>query len=216
MHIFAENNGILFQNMEPIDIEQTAICLSQALSTFEPMTKTLKISFDEVQGLSVPVCKKAVEDGLSVIAKDRETGEVVGAIISENFQNMISLDSLEYLTYKFDPLFSLLSKLDENYHSDYPVKVGQVLHIFMLVVSHKYNNKNIAKILVRENLKLAKVHHFKDAIAEATGTVSQHIFRSLGFAEEFAIDYNSYEFKGEKVFDSIEHPPSCLLMSSPI
>ena len=69
---------------------------------------------------------------------------------------------------------------------------------------------------MKENLNLAKHHNFEIAITEATAVGSQRIFRNLGFTEEFAIEYKSYKFKGKHIFSSIENPPNCLLMSSPI
>ena len=50
------------------------------------------------------------------------------------------------------------------------------------------------------------------AITEATGVASQHLFRNLGFTEELAIEYKSYQFKGKQIFSSINKPRNCLLM----
>jgi|SRR5919199_519062 ribosomal protein S18 acetylase RimI-like enzyme len=215
MNILAENNQILFQRIQPSDIEQTATCIYEVFTNFELITKALKISFAELHSVVLPICKKAVDDELSIIAKGKETGEVVGFIISEDFIT-VSLEAQENIDKKFEAYFYLLSELEENYRSRHPVKARQVLHISLLGVQEKYTKKNIATTLVRENLSLAKHHNFETAIAEATAAVSQHIFRNLGFTEEFAIEYKSYKFKGEQVLSSIENPPSCLLMSSPI
>ena len=215
MKFIDKNKEILFQTMHPSDIEETATCISQVFSSFEPIAKALKISFNEFYRLALPVCQKAADEEISIIAKDRKTGEVVGFIISEDFM-AINPDSLEGIDNKFESGFSLLSELEENYRSSYPVKAGQILHIFMLGVQEKYTNRHIAKNLVRENLNLAKHHKFEIAIAEATGVGSQHIFRNLGFTEEFAIEYKSYKFKGKQIFSFIENPPNCLLMSLPI
>ena len=215
MKFLDRNNEILFQTMQPSDIEETATCISQVFSSFEPMAKALKISFNEFYRLAVPVCQKAADEEISIIAKDQKTGEVVGFIISENFMT-INPEPPEGIDHKFESVFSLLSQLEENYRSCHPVKAGQILHIFMLGVQEKYTKRHIAKNLVTENLNLAKHHNFKIAIAEATGVGSQHIFQNLGFTEEFAIEYKSYNFKGKQIFSCIENPPNCLLMSSPI
>lgn len=215
MKLLDTQNEILFQTMCHSDIEETASCISQVFSSFEPITRALKISFNEFYQFAVPVCQKAADEEISIIAKDRITGEVVGFIISEDFITITS-DSPEGIDSKFEPIFSLLSELEENYRSRHAIAAREVLHIFLLGVHQKYTKRHIATTLVRENLKLAKQHGFEIAIAETTGAISQHIFRNLGFTEEFAIEYNSYKFKGEQIFSSIENPPSCLLMSSPI
>ncbi|GAA6615817.1 GNAT family N-acetyltransferase [Scytonema sp. NUACC26] len=215
MKFLDPNNEILLQTMQYNDIEETASCISQVFSSFEPITRALKISFNEFYRFAVPVCQKAADEEISIIAKDRRTGEVVGFIISEDFMT-INPDSPEGIDSKFEPVFSLLSELEENYRSCYSVKTRQVLHIFLLGVHEKYTKRHIATSLVRENLNLAKHHNFEIAIAEATGAVSQHIFQNFGFTQEFAIEYKSYKFKGKQSFSSIENPPNCLLMSSPI
>ncbi|MFB8790660.1 MAG: hypothetical protein U7123_17850 [Potamolinea sp.] len=212
MNFLDKNNGILFQTMQTGDIEDTATCISQVFSSFEPIAKALKISFDEFYRFAVPICQKAADKKISLIAKDQKTGEVVGFIISEDFMT-VDPDSLEGIDNKFEFVFGLLSELEDNYRKCHLVKAGQILHIFMLGVQEKYSKRHIATTLVAENLNLAKQHNFEIAIADATGVASQQIFRNLGFTEEFAIEYKSYKFKGKQIFSSLENPPNCLLMS---
>jgi ribosomal protein S18 acetylase RimI-like enzyme len=215
MKFIDNNNEILFQTMRHNDIEETANCISQVFSNFEPLAKALKISFNELYQLALPVCQKAADEKISIIAKDRKTGAVIGFIISEDFMTIDQYPP-EGIDHKFEAVFSLMSELEENYRSCHPVKAGQVLHIFILGVKEKYTKRHIATTLVKENLNLAKHHNFEIAITEATAVGSQRIFRNLGFTEEFAIEYKSYKFKGKHIFSSIENPPNCLLMSSPI
>lgn len=212
MNLICKNDEILFQTMQHSDIEETASCISQVFSNFEPMAKTLKISFNEFYRFALPVCQKAVEQKISIIAKDQKTEEIVGFIISEDFTT-VSQYPLDGIDHKFEGVFSLLSELEENYQKCHLIKARQVLHIFMLGVQEKYNKRHIATTLVRENLNLAKHHNFEIAITEATSVGSQRIFRNFGFIEEFAIEYKPYKFKGKHIFSSIENPPNCLLMS---
>jgi ribosomal protein S18 acetylase RimI-like enzyme len=210
-----KNNEIILQTMQPNDIEETATCISQVFSKFEPIAKALNISFNEFYQLAVPVCQKAAEAEISIIAKDRKTGEIVGFIIAEDFMTIDS-EPPEGIDNKFKSVFSLLSELEKNYRSCHPIETKQILHISMLGVQERYTQRYIAKHLVIENLKLAKYHNFDMALTEATAVGSQHLFRKLGFTEEFAIQYKSYKFKGQQIFSSIENPSNCLLMSSPI
>ncbi len=197
------------------DIENTANCISQVFSNFEPIAKALNISFNEFYRLAIPVCYKAAYEKISIIAKDWQTGEVVGFIISEDIMTTPHAPP-QGIYHKFESIFYFLSELQQNYQRYHLVKPGEVLHIFMLGVQEKYTKRHIATNLVKENLNLAKYHNFKVAIAEATSMGSQQIFQNLGFTEEFAIEYKSYKFKGQQIFSSIENPPKCLLMSSPI
>ncbi|MBW4634162.1 MAG: GNAT family N-acetyltransferase [Iphinoe sp. HA4291-MV1] len=112
-----------------------------------------------------------------------------------------------------DLSLALLHELDSSYTSKHSFESGQILHIFMLGVQDEYKNQKIATTLVQENLKLAKSHDFSLAIAEATGLISQHVFRKLGFREEVTFFYDSYTSQGEKIFSSIKESPGCKLMS---
>ncbi len=115
--------------MQHSDIEQTATCISQVFSSCEPMVKALKISFNEFYRFAVPVCRKAADEEISLIAKDQKTGEVVGFIISEDLMNVYS-DSLEGIDNKFESVFSLLSEVEENYRKCHLVKGVQIPYIF--------------------------------------------------------------------------------------
>ena len=129
MNFRDKDTEILFQKMQHSDIEQTATCISQVFSSFEPMAKALKISFEEFYRLAVPVCQKAAEEEISLIAKAQKTGELVGFIISEDLMNVYS-DSLEGIDNKFASVFSLLSEVEENYRKCHLVKGVQNPCIF--------------------------------------------------------------------------------------
>lgn len=215
MDILAEKDGIIFKRMERRDIEQTAELLSRIFSAKEPMTLALGISCDEFRTLAEPYCEKAAEEGLSVVAADKATENIAGFSISEDLLNPHQEDNYSF-SKKFEADLACLSELQDKYKAIQPLEVGEVLHIYMLGVWEGYQKRNIAKMLVTENLKLAKSLKFSAAIAEASSAGSQHIFRSLGFQEEVALEYKSYTFNGEKVFRAIEHPPSCILMSKKI
>lgn len=212
MILLEQSLDISYQPIQPIDLEEIARCISQVFSAGEPLSQALNISVNDFDGLVVPLCQKAIDEELSLVAKDRKTGEIMGFILSEEF-SPIESDIPHGLDPKFEAVFSLLCELDRKYRNSHPVQAGKVLHILMLGVRQQYTQRQIATTLVRENLKLAKARHYERAIAEATAAGSQHLFRKLGFTEKFAIPYSSYPFNGQRIFRSIENPPSCLLMS---
>jgi len=45
---------------------------------------------------------------------------------------------------------------------------------------------------------------FSQAIVEAIGKISQHICRKYGFEDKVSLDYQTYEYKGIKVFEGIK------------
>ena len=56
------------------------------------------------------------------------------------------------------------------------------------------------------------LEEFSGAVVEATRNISQHLFRKYGFEDRFSIDYQTYEYKGMKVFEGIKEHSSCILM----
>jgi len=115
---------------------------------------------------------------------------------------------------KFQPILALSHELKHSYYlSQYPFRLFQALHIFLLGVKDEYKSQKIATALIRENLNLAKRNSFSLAVCEATGLTSQHIFRKLGFKEEVTFLYDSYIFQGKKIFSSIKESKGCTLMS---
>jgi hypothetical protein len=53
-------------------------------------------------------------------------------------------------------------------------------------------------------------------VTEANGPVSQHIFRKLGFREQFVVSYQDFRFEDRPVFASIESTKGIMLMEADI
>ncbi len=212
MNLSTEKDGTIFEILQENDIEQTIICVIETFSRGEPMAKSLGITSNEYHFFAEIVCKKAVKDGLSIVAKDKATGKVIGFCISEDLISEPP-EGIEKVNAKFHPILALLTSLDEKYITSHKVEKGQIFHLYMAGVSESYKNRNIATMLLAESLKLAKLKNFSGAIAEATGLVSQHIIRDkLGFEEKDVIKYKSFLYEGKNIFKNIVNPPKCILL----
>ena len=53
---------------------------------------------------------------------------------------------------------------------------------------------------------------FQTAVTEATGAISQYIFRKYGFVDRLTISYKTFEYLGSRVFASIEGHMGTILM----
>jgi ribosomal protein S18 acetylase RimI-like enzyme len=203
---------IIYDVFRESDLEQTIACITEVFPIREPMTRALRFTPDEYYFFAEIYCKKAAKEGLSAVAKDRATGKVIGFCISEDFASE-PIEGIEKINVKSYPIMALLASLDEEYRKAHKVEKGHIFHLYMVGVSEPYENQDIAMILLDKNLKLAKMKKFSYVIAEATGPVSQHILRDkLGFKEKFAIEYESFTYKGENVFKNIEGAHSCILV----
>ena len=153
-----------------------------------------------------------MEDGLSQIAKDSATSQVVGFIISEDLSKELSEEIYKNISQQFEIVFQILNELHEQYEIQKKVVAGKVFHIFLLGAREEYRNRKISNNLLEKNLKIANEEGFSVAIVESSGNISQHIFRKYGFDDICSIDYQTYEYKGTKIFEGIKEHQSCILM----
>ncbi|NEQ40266.1 MAG: hypothetical protein F6K40_30090, partial [Okeania sp. SIO3I5] len=158
------------------------------------------------------ICQKAVAEGLSHIAKDTANSEVAGFIISENLTKEFDEQKDENIPQKLEVILQFLKQLNEQYEMQKKVVTGKVFHMFLLGAREKYRGKKIGNKLFEDNLKMATQAGFSTAIVEATGKISQHICRKYGFEDKVSLDYQTYEYKGIKVFEGIKEHQSCILM----
>ncbi len=153
-----------------------------------------------------------MEDGLSQIAKDSANSQVVGAIISEDLSTELAEENYKNLPQKFDIIFQVFKELHEQYESQKKLVTGKLFHIFLLATKEQYRNRKIANNLLEKNLKIATQEGFSGAIVEVTGNISQQLFRKYKFEDRYSIDYQTYKYKGIKVFERIKEHQSCILM----
>ncbi len=151
----SEKNGITYELLQEKDLEQTINCLVDVFTSAEPLTTAIKITASEFYPFAEIVCQKAVKDGLSHIAKDSATSQVVGVIISEDLSTESLEEIYKNLPQKFEIIFQLLKELHEQYEMKKKVVTGKLFHIFLLAVKEQYRNRKIGNNLFKNNLKLA-------------------------------------------------------------
>ncbi len=207
-----EKKEIIYEMLAMKDLEETIACIVDVFPRAEPMTKAVEITSDEFYPFAEIYCIKAIRERLSLIARDKATGNVIGFLISENLASEPP-NGIETINEKFLPIIKLLDGLDEKYKESLELNKRNILRLFMVGVSKHYEGLNLATTLIKENIKLAKVKNYSRAIGEATSSVTQHILRDkLGFDEKFSIEYKSYTYNGKHVFKNVKNPSRCVLL----
>ena len=207
-----EEGEIVYEVLQEKDLEQTINCLVDVFPSSEPISRALKVTPSEFYPFAEMVCQKAVAEGLSLIAKNSATSEVAGFVISESLSKESYEEIDKSLTQKFEVIFQFLKELNEQYEMEKKVVNGKIFHVFLLGAREEYRGRKIANKLLENNLKMAAQAGFSRAIVEATGNISQHICRKYGFEDRASLDYQTYEYKGVKVFEGIKEHKSCILM----
>jgi ribosomal protein S18 acetylase RimI-like enzyme len=157
------------------------------------------------------LCPKAAAERLTILARDAATGELLGALLVEDSASAMP-NGIDTLSSKFDPIFDILGELDAGYRAGRTPHPGESIHLFLLGVSETAAGRGVAQGLVTACLEHGARRGYRLAVAEATNTVSQHIFRKLGFTERVRASYADHRFEGRAVFASIAGQGGPILM----
>ena len=208
--IIKEDKGIIYEIFQEKDLEETTMLIAEVFTSGEPVTKALGMTTKEFHYFAELYCKKAVKDGLSMIAKDK--GKIVGFIISEDFDSA-QPEGIENIDIKGIPLMALVDELEKDAKSN--KKEGESrFHMFLGGTDKQHEGRHIGTTLIEESLKLAKIKNFTSAIAEPSGFATQHMFRDkfTGFEQKTMIEYKKFLYNGKNVFRNIEGPIGIPLM----
>ena len=205
-------NGIVYEVFKDQDVGAAIHCLTTTFLHGEPMTRNLGISPRTFQALAEVVCTKAALEGMSVLAKDSDTGAIVGCLMSEDFGRDPG-DPPERVPADFAPFLALLSNLDENFKKIHSSSGHEVLHEFMIGVYPEYQGRKIGYHLVEANNQLGRMKGFQGAIAEVGGPISQRIFIDQHrYHVVDAIKYKDFRFQGKRWFEGIVDGEDCKLV----
>jgi len=193
---------VRFDICRPADVSELIALLADAFSTDDPPAVAAGITAAEFAALVELYRGRAGTHGMTVVARCERTGALVGALLGEDSAAPFP-EGVDRLSYKFDPIFDILSQLDAEYRGGKPTPPGESLHLFLLGVSRAYARQGIAQRLVQECVANGIRHGYKRAVTEATNVVSQHVFRKLGFTDRVRRSYEHHRYGGRAVFASI-------------
>ncbi|XP_039293310.1 uncharacterized protein LOC111056184 [Nilaparvata lugens] len=148
-----------------------------------------------------------LKDGMSVMALDTHTGEVIGVALN-GVQHMGDLNAaqekLETMTDgSFKQIFGLLYSLNQTLDLFSKYEVENIFECRILSVDSRFRGRGLAKELMSRSETVAKDAGFKVFKEDATGLFSQKIAASLGHETVYEMEYSSYTNKdGEIIFNT--------------
>ena len=206
-----EANNITYEPLSINLLEQTALVVGQSFSGFDPMAVAQELSVQDFYEYITLLGEWLAQAGLSVIAKNKESGQVIGALITADFASEPPLE-VEKISDKFAPVFYLLESLDNSYKQDKQIELHEYLHLYMLAVAPEHRGKGIAQTLVSTTLEHGIKQGYKVAVTEAANQISQHVFRKTGFTSRCEISYGQFTYNGDSIFEAISDEGGTLLM----
>jgi ribosomal protein S18 acetylase RimI-like enzyme len=197
---------------KPPDAEEIIGLLARVFSESEPPSVAVGLSFRDMERYLRLVAPGIVSDGLTVLARCRDTGKLAGVFLTEDFASPPDLD-LSQISPKILPILSLVDTLDKQFRKDTTISAGEYLHLFLLGVDGQFAGRGIGQGLVKACLDNGRQKGYRAAVTEASGKISQHLLRKQGFVDRFSVSYREFVYEGEVVFASIQEHGSAILMS---
>ncbi len=189
--------------------------LAKVFSAAEPPAVAMGLRAADLEKFVGLLCPRAAEDGLTIVARDLDSGRIAGVILTDDFAVPPALAPGAFSD-KFLPILAMLESLDEQYRQGQAMVAGQCLHLFMLAVDERFAGRGIAQQLVTACLENGRQRGYTHAVTEATGVVSQHVFRKMGFGERHRAPYRDYRYAGRAVFAGIRDHEAAILMDRAI
>ena len=197
------------------DSDEMARLLGEVFAQRDPPAVAAGLTQSEFEAFVRLFCPKADAEGLTIVARSRETAEMIGALLAEDSASPAP-QGMNHLSTKFNPIFDILGRLDAAYRSGRAVNAGESLHLFLLGVAERFAGHGVAHQLVAECVANGARKAYRVAVTEATNRTSQHIFRKQGFVERVRGSYRDHRFDGQDVFASIAEHGGPMLMVKPL
>jgi len=207
-----EDGALSYDLLQASDVEPMVNLLATAFSVAEPPAVAMGLSREELAAFVSTLALRAVDDGLTIVARDQSGCKLIGVVLTDDFARPPVLD-LRLISNRFLPIFAMLDALDAQYRHGKTIVRGEFLHLFMLAVDAGYTGQGIAQRLVEGCIENGRKKGYRYAVTEATGVISQRVFRKLGFEERYRVSYRDYRHEGEAVFASIVGHAGAALMS---
>jgi ribosomal protein S18 acetylase RimI-like enzyme len=202
---FVAVNGIAFSVGSEAEGPEIVGLLVRAFLKTDPLALGAGLTAAEFEAFVALLAAHVVGQGLTIVARSEETGEMAGVLLTEDSATPPPA-GMEGITPKVRPIFDILGRLDAEYTAGRVRQQGESAHLYLLGVAERFAGRGIAQQLVTRCVANAAQRGYRVAVAEATNRTSQHIFRRHGFAERVWGSYRDHRYEGKAYFASFaEH-----------
>ena len=98
----------------PSDAEAMVRLLGEVFSRYDPPAVAAGLTSAEFEAFVRLLCPRAAAEGLAIVARLAGTGEMVGALLTEDSASALP-DGIDRLSAKFDSIFDILGQSDAEY-----------------------------------------------------------------------------------------------------
>ena len=206
-------NGITCDKLQPEDFEEAVAVVAQAFIDKEPMIQHLGTTFDEMYVLCKVFMEQSLNDDISLICKN-EAGQIIGGTLCRDLTTDIDFSSVSS---RFDPMFEMLEELIEaglpQVEMD-KLEKGQGIEIFTTGVNVCKTEKGVGRWLIECASIFFAECGYEFSMSESVSPITQSLRTQCGFKVLSSIDYEEFDYNGEKSFSGItfaDYPTSVKL-----
>jgi len=174
------------------DLFIKAFCFS------EPVTRHLGIQPDDYDAFAEAALQKAIQDGMSKVAVDKNN-RVIAFVIIEDIANPFKPDFARYPRMK--PIFGLLDHLSKPFLAGKKFHKGKVAHFWLAAVEQELMGKGLFKKVNHAVLEDAVKNGYELAYSEFTNEISAKealLFKELQLCNK--LKYEDFSMDGQKPF----------------
>ncbi|REL27449.1 GNAT family N-acetyltransferase [Thalassotalea euphylliae] len=200
-------------NIHSQNTHETANLVVVTFNEREPLAKVNNAPPKEFAEFILDLTQHCANNGLGFVARELKTNKIIGAILAADLaESLNKADAND--DEPSNPIASLIEELNNSYFKGEALPDNTYLNIKFVAMDDRFNGKGVVNELISKCIDEAKKKGFKYAQAEATGNISQHIFKNkLGFEEKAFIKYREFTLDGERPFFEItEHEGIKLLI----
>jgi ribosomal protein S18 acetylase RimI-like enzyme len=196
-----DTDGIGYAVCGRSDVPELIGLLSRTFAAHDPPAMAVGLTPEELAAYLETVTRTAADDGLTIVARDLESGKLAGVLLT--MDAAVDQGPMDGLSPKLEPIMDIFDQLYALVVPSAPPVPGEALNLLMLGVADGFARRGIAQELVRRCLTNGARHGYRRAVTTATNPVSRHIFGKLGFTTLGVASYADYRRDGVAVFASI-------------
>eukprot|EP00696_Hemimastix_kukwesjijk_P014816 gnl/Hemi2/28863_TR9574_c0_g1_i1.p1 gnl/Hemi2/28863_TR9574_c0_g1~~gnl/Hemi2/28863_TR9574_c0_g1_i1.p1 ORF type:complete len:242 (+),score=27.36 gnl/Hemi2/28863_TR9574_c0_g1_i1:127-852(+) len=198
----ALGNGTRIAIMQEKDVEDAAVALAQTYHRNNPVIRTLGVSHEDFVAYMVRKCRRLVNEGLSLIITDMETGRVAAALVATDWHTEVYGEHNDSSpTPGMIPRAKLFAELHDRFKYIHPVTSrGEYVYWSLGSVNKDFHGHRITDFLLAIAAAMAKDRGFKGIVTESGHSKNQrNVLARLGFVDLFRIPYSQFQVDGKGV-----------------
>ena len=184
---------------------------SRNFATQSSLHVALAADVDEYRAYLRPTFFDDVDDGLSLAATDRHSGDLVGILIVRDFLKQRFAGDLPF-QHRFDPVTALFEALEEQYLRERSLTPGEALLVDMAAVAPSHTGRGIYQTLRREISTRARSAGYRYTIGELTSAATQRVvLEKLRHRKAAEIIPAAFTYDGRRPFAAVTDPAVIVL-----